>query len=168
MRNESCTLTNRRRSDGMPLDGRHGSISGLCDGSSWYCITKRDALRWFDLTRFCTTHVSTDASRAWRPEHGRLSWGMGRHVFINFSETRKSFEISLLNYRILTSLPQTLHVIPSSAMWMHGQIISAYFADRYIILFARTYYIYTVSQLIKMPDVCYPMVSKKHHYILYI
>ena len=31
--------TNRRRSDGTPLDGRHG-ISGLCDGSGWRCITK--------------------------------------------------------------------------------------------------------------------------------
>ena len=47
-------LTNRRRSDGTPLDGRHG-ISGLCDGSSWRCITKRDRLSWFDHTRFCTT-----------------------------------------------------------------------------------------------------------------
>ena len=47
-------LTNRRRSDGTPLDGWHG-ISGLCDGSSWRCITKRDRLSWFDLTRFRTT-----------------------------------------------------------------------------------------------------------------
>ena len=47
-------LTNRRRSDGTPLDGRHG-ISELCDGSSWWCITKRDRLSWFDLTRFRTT-----------------------------------------------------------------------------------------------------------------
>ena len=48
------TSTNRRRSDGTPLDGRHG-ISGLCDGSSWRCITKCDTLSRFDLTRFCTT-----------------------------------------------------------------------------------------------------------------
>ena len=47
-------LTNHRRSDGTPLDGRHG-ISGLCDGSSWRCITKRDGLSWFDHTRFRTT-----------------------------------------------------------------------------------------------------------------
>ena len=47
-------LTNRRRSDGTPLDGRHG-ISELCDGSSWRCITKRDRLNWLGLTRFCTT-----------------------------------------------------------------------------------------------------------------
>ena len=47
-------LTNLRRSDGTPLDGRHG-VSGLCDGSSWYCITKCDTLKWFDRTRFCTT-----------------------------------------------------------------------------------------------------------------
>ena len=47
-------LTNRRRSDGTPLDGRHG-ISELCDGSSWRCITKRDRLSWFGLTRFRTT-----------------------------------------------------------------------------------------------------------------
>ena len=47
-------LTNRRRSDGTRLDGRHG-ISELCDGSSWRCITKRDRLSWFGLTRFCTT-----------------------------------------------------------------------------------------------------------------
>ena len=47
-------LTNRMPSDGTPLDGRHG-ISGLCDGSSWRCITKRDRLRWFDHTRFRTT-----------------------------------------------------------------------------------------------------------------
>ena len=46
--------TNRRRSDGMPLAGQHG-ISGLCDGSSWHCITKCDTLSWFDRTRFCTT-----------------------------------------------------------------------------------------------------------------
>ena len=42
-------LTNRRC-----LDRRHG-ISGLCDGSSWYCITKFGTLSWFDRTRFCTT-----------------------------------------------------------------------------------------------------------------
>ena len=47
-------LTNRRRSDGTPLDVRHG-ISGLCDGSSWRCITKCDTLSWFDHTRFRTT-----------------------------------------------------------------------------------------------------------------
>ena len=48
---------NRRRADGTPLDGRHG-ISGLCDGSSWRCITKCDTLSWtswFNLTRFCIT-----------------------------------------------------------------------------------------------------------------
>ena len=48
------TLTNRRRSDGTLLAGRYG-ISGLCDGSSWCCITKRDTLSWFDLARFCAT-----------------------------------------------------------------------------------------------------------------
>ena len=47
-------LTNRRHSDGTLLDGRHG-ISELCDGSSWWCITKCDTLSWFDLTRFRTT-----------------------------------------------------------------------------------------------------------------
>ena len=47
-------LTNRRRSDGTPLDGRHG-ISELCDGSSWRCITKHDRLSWFGLTRFRPT-----------------------------------------------------------------------------------------------------------------
>ena len=52
MRSES--LTNRRRSDGTLLDGRHG-ISGLYDGSSWCYITKCDTLSWFDFTRFCTT-----------------------------------------------------------------------------------------------------------------
>ena len=36
---EMNRLTNRRRSDGTVLDGRHG-IYGLCDGSSWHCITK--------------------------------------------------------------------------------------------------------------------------------
>ena len=48
------TSTNRRRSDGTPLDGWHG-VSGRCSGSSWRCIMKSDALSWFDLTRFCTT-----------------------------------------------------------------------------------------------------------------
>ena len=48
------TSTNRRRSDGTPLDGRLG-VSGLCDGSSWRCITKWDTLSWFGLARFCTT-----------------------------------------------------------------------------------------------------------------
>ena len=38
--------TNRRRSDGMPLDGRHG-VSGRRSGSSWSCITKYDSLSWF-------------------------------------------------------------------------------------------------------------------------
>ena len=42
-------LTNRRRSDGTHLDGRHG-ICGLCDGSSRHCITKRDTLSWFVTT----------------------------------------------------------------------------------------------------------------------
>ena len=46
-------LTNRRRSDGTLLDGRHGS-SELCDSSSLRCITC-DTLSWFDLTRFRTT-----------------------------------------------------------------------------------------------------------------
>ena len=45
---KGITLTNRRRSDGTLLAGWHG-ISGLCDGSSWRCITKRDTLSWFDL-----------------------------------------------------------------------------------------------------------------------
>ena len=48
------TSTNRRRSDGTPLDGRHG-VSGRHSGSSLRCITKCDTLSWFDLTRFCTT-----------------------------------------------------------------------------------------------------------------
>ena len=47
-------LTNRRHSDGTPLDGRHG-ISGVCDGISWRCITKCDTLSWLDHTRFRTT-----------------------------------------------------------------------------------------------------------------
>ena len=47
-------LTNRRRWDRTHLDGRHG-ICGLCDGSSWYCITSWDRLSWFDHTRFCNT-----------------------------------------------------------------------------------------------------------------
>ena len=51
---KGISLTNRRRSDGTLLAGRYG-ISGLCDGSSWRCITKRDTLSWFDLARFCTT-----------------------------------------------------------------------------------------------------------------
>ena len=51
---EMNRLTNRRRSDGMRLDRRHG-ICGLCDGSSWHYITKWDTLTWFDHTRFCTT-----------------------------------------------------------------------------------------------------------------
>ena len=51
---KGITLTNRRRSDETLLAGRHG-ISGLCDGSSWRCITKRDTLSWFDLARFCAT-----------------------------------------------------------------------------------------------------------------
>ena len=48
------TSTNRRRSDGTLLDGRHG-VSRRRSGSSWRCITKCDTLSWFDLTRFCTT-----------------------------------------------------------------------------------------------------------------
>ena len=48
------TSTNRRRSDGTPLDERQG-VSGRRSGSSWRCITKCDTLSWFDLTRFCTT-----------------------------------------------------------------------------------------------------------------
>ena len=42
------TSTNRRRSDGTPLDGRHG-VFGRCSGSSWRCIMKCDTLSWFDL-----------------------------------------------------------------------------------------------------------------------
>ena len=45
---------NRRRSDGTPLDGRHG-VSRQCSSSSWRCITKCDTLGWLDLARFCTT-----------------------------------------------------------------------------------------------------------------
>ena len=48
------TSTNRRRSDGTLLDGRHG-VSGRRSGSSWPCITKCYTLSWFDLTRYCTT-----------------------------------------------------------------------------------------------------------------
>ena len=48
------TSANRRRSDGTPLDGRHG-VSGQRSSSSWRCITKCDTLSWLDLTRFCTT-----------------------------------------------------------------------------------------------------------------
>ena len=33
----------RRRSDGTPLDGRHG-VSGRRSSSSWRCITKCDTL----------------------------------------------------------------------------------------------------------------------------
>ena len=51
---EMNRLTNRRRSDGTHLDGRHG-ICGLCDGSSWHCIAKWDTLSWLDHTRFCIT-----------------------------------------------------------------------------------------------------------------
>ena len=49
-------LTNRRRSDGTPLDEQHG-IPGLCDGSIWHCSLsqKCDTLSWFDHTRFFTT-----------------------------------------------------------------------------------------------------------------
>ena len=36
---EMNRLTNRRGSDGTVLDGRYG-VYGLCDGSSWHCITK--------------------------------------------------------------------------------------------------------------------------------
>ena len=67
---------------------------------------------------------------------------MGRHVPINFSETRKSFEISLLNYRILTSVPQTLHVIPSSSCM------------------AKLYQHTLQTDIYQLPY----MVSKKHHY----
>ena len=48
------TSTNRRRSDGTPLDGRHG-VSGQCSGSSRCCITKCDTLSRFDLTGSCIT-----------------------------------------------------------------------------------------------------------------
>ena len=48
------TSTNRRRSDGTLLDGRHG-VSRWRSGSSWRCITKCDTLSWFDPTRLCTT-----------------------------------------------------------------------------------------------------------------
>ena len=48
------TSANRKRSDGTPLDGRHG-VSGRCRGSSWSWTTKCDTLSWFDLTRFRTT-----------------------------------------------------------------------------------------------------------------
>ena len=48
------TSANRRRSDGTPLDGRHG-VFRRRSNSSWRCITKCDTLSWFDLTRFCTT-----------------------------------------------------------------------------------------------------------------
>ena len=48
------TSTNRRRSDGTHLDGRHG-VSGRCSGSSWRCITKCNTMSWFDLTIFFTT-----------------------------------------------------------------------------------------------------------------
>ena len=47
------TSANRMRSDGTPLDGRHG-VSGQCSSSSWRCITKCDTLSWFDLARFRT------------------------------------------------------------------------------------------------------------------
>ena len=48
------TSANRRRSDGTPLDGRHG-VSGRRSSSSSRCIKKCDTLSWFDLARFCTT-----------------------------------------------------------------------------------------------------------------
>ena len=55
MRNESLRLiVGVQMEVGTLLAGLHG-ISGLCDGSSWCCITKCDTLSWFDLTRFCTT-----------------------------------------------------------------------------------------------------------------
>ena len=47
------TSANRRRSDGTPLDGRHGVSRGR-SSSSWRCITKCDTSR-FDRARFCTT-----------------------------------------------------------------------------------------------------------------
>ena len=50
----TLTSANRRRSDGKPLDGRHG-VSGRRRSSSWRCITKCDTLSWYDPTRFCTT-----------------------------------------------------------------------------------------------------------------
>ena len=42
--------TNHRRTDGTPLDGRHG-ISGLCDGSSWPSGEVRfySKVCWFDV-----------------------------------------------------------------------------------------------------------------------
>ena len=39
--------------------GRYG-ISGLCEGSSWCCITKCETSSWFDFTRFCTTAIEID------------------------------------------------------------------------------------------------------------
>ena len=49
------TSANRRRSDRMRLDGRHG-VSGRRTGSVVVrCITKCETLSWFDLARFCTT-----------------------------------------------------------------------------------------------------------------
>ena len=56
------TLTNRRRSDGTLLAGRHGN-SGVCDGSSWRCITKCDTLSWFDLAKFCTTVMVSEQEK---------------------------------------------------------------------------------------------------------
>ena len=66
-------LTDRRRSDGTPLDGRHG-ISGLCDGSSWHCITKFYTLSWFGRTRFCTTVRVSKREKM---------------MFVSFSKSRK-------------------------------------------------------------------------------
>ena len=57
------------------LAGRVG-ISRLCDGSSWRCITKCDALGWFGLARFCT------AVRVSKEEH---------MMFESSSESRQSW-----------------------------------------------------------------------------
>ena len=73
-------LTNRRRSDGTHLDGRHG-ICGLCDGSSWHCIMKWDTLSWLGHTRFCTTvRVSKQEQMMFESSSkNRKSWG-GRQM----------------------------------------------------------------------------------------
>ena len=55
-------LTNRRRTDGTRLDGRHG-IYGLCDGSSWRCITK-EGLNWPNASlHICTRNESAEEVR---------------------------------------------------------------------------------------------------------
>ena len=84
-------LTNRRRSDGTPLDGRHG-ISGLCDGSSWRCIAKRDRLSWFDLTDFAPlSRVSKQEQVKFESSsNSRKSWNGWQMIWQCIPDTRSN------------------------------------------------------------------------------